>query len=78
MLTRSVGPAVVLSACLLDIFKPFFTPALIGLIVELTNLYASQIMSDRQYTKWEDVTAEEIWAYVRFMNLMGINHLPAL
>ena len=38
---RSVGPAVALSACILEIFKFFFTPALIDLIVEQTNLYAS-------------------------------------
>ena len=35
-------------------------------------------MSDDQYSKWEEVNAEEIWAYMGFMILMGINHLPAL
>ena len=76
--TRSVGPAVALSACVLEIFELFFTPALIYLIVEQTNLYAHQTMSDDQYSKWEEVNAEEIWAYMGFMILMGINHLPAL
>ena len=71
--TRSVGPAVVLSACVLAIFKLFFTPALIDLIVEQTNIYAQQTMSDDQYSKLE-VNAEEIWAYMGFMILMDINH----
>ena len=35
-------------------------------------------MNDAQYTKWENVNAEDIWAYMGFMILMGINHLPAL
>ena len=35
-------------------------------------------MSDDQYANWIDVNEEEIWAYMGFMILMGINHLPAL
>ena len=46
--------------------------------MEQTNLYAQQTMSDDQYSKWEEVNAEEIWAYMGFMIFMGINHLPAL
>ena len=46
--TQNVGSAVVLSACILGIFKLFFTPALIDLIVEQTNLYARQTMSNEQ------------------------------
>ena len=61
---RPVGPAVALSACILEVFKLFFTPALVDLIVEQTNLYACQVMSDDQYAKWVDVDAEEIWAYM--------------
>ena len=74
---RSVGPTVALSACILVIFKLFLTPALIDLIVEQTNLCVSQMSAD-QYAKWEEVTVEEICAYMGFMILMGINHLPAL
>ena len=76
--SRPVGPAVALSACILELFKIFFTPELINLIVEQTNLYASQVMTDDQNAKWVDVNEEEIWAYMGFMILMGINHLPAL
>ena len=74
--TRSVGLAVALSACVLEIFKLFFTSALIDLIVEQTNLYAQQTMSDDQYSKWEEVNAE-IWAYMGFMILNGYQS-PAL
>ena len=35
-------------------------------------------MSESQYAKWVEVNEEEIWAYMGFMILMGINHLPAL
>ena len=46
--------------------------------MEQTNLYANQVMSDEQYAKWVHVNEEEIWAYMGFVILMGINHLPAL
>ena len=76
--TQEVGPKVPISARILDIFKVFFSATLIDFIVTQTNLYASQVMSAAQYAKWTDVTAEEIWAFFRFMILMGINQLPAL
>ena len=44
--SRSIGPAVALSACILELF----VPALIDLIVKQTNLYASQTMNDEQHT----------------------------
>ena len=73
--TESVGP---ISARIIDIFKLFFTTTLVDLVVEQTNLYASQVMDTSRYEKWSKVTADEIWAYFGFMILMGINHLPAL
>ena len=48
------------------------------MIVDQTNLYASQVMDPSQYDKWTKLTAEELWAYFGFMILMGINQLPAL
>ena len=39
LFNRPVVPAVVLSACILEVFKVFFTPVLVQLIVEQTNLY---------------------------------------
>ena len=48
------------------------------MIVDQTNLYASQVMDPSQYDKWTKLTAEELWAYFGFIILMGINQLPAL
>ena len=62
----------------MTIFRLFFTTTLIDLIVDQTNLYASQVMDTAHYEKWTKVTPEEIWAYFGFMILMGINHLPAI
>ena len=76
--TENVGPAVPISAHIVDIFRLFFTTSLIDLIVEQTNLYASQLMETAQYEKWTKVTADEIWAYFGYVILMGINRLPAL
>ena len=45
------------------IFSTFFTVSLIDLIVEQTNLYASQVMDASHYQQWSKVTADEIWAY---------------
>ena len=61
---RCVGPAVMLSASIAEIFELFFTSALVDLIVEQKNLYVSQMMSDGQYAKWEDVNVEEIYAFM--------------
>jgi hypothetical protein len=48
------------------------------MIVDQTNLYASQVMEPSHYDKCTKFTADELWAYFRFMILMGVNQLPAL
>ena len=45
----------------------WYTTTLIHLIVDQTNLYASQVMDISQYEKWSKVTDDEIWAYFGFM-----------
>ena len=54
--TENVGPAVPISACIVDIFRLFFTTSLVDVTVEQTNLYASQVMEIAQYKKWTKVT----------------------
>ena len=49
-----------------------------NLVVDQTNLYASQVMDPVQYDKWTKVTSDEIWMYFGFMILTGINQLFAL
>ena len=65
--TGDVGPTVPISARIVDVFRLFFTTTLVNLIVEQTNLYASQVMDPLQYDKWTKVTEDEIpgvfWVY---------------
>ena len=75
---QPTGPAVSISAVILEVFQMFFTTSLIDLIVEQSNLYASQVMGPEAYVAWEKIVAEEIWAFFGFMILMGINQLSSL
>jgi len=52
--------------------------AIIDYIVDQTNHYARECMSDDSFTKWVPVTDAEIQAYLGFVIIMGINRLPAL
>ena len=54
-----------------------FTPSFIDTVVEHSNLYAKQVMGEKN-TTWEKITREELRAYIGFCILMGISHLPAL
>ena len=45
-------------------------------IVEQTNIYARQVLGDVAEGKWTDVTDADIWAFLGFTLLMGINRLP--
>ena len=46
---QPTGPAVSISAVILEVF---FTTSLIDLIVEQSNLYASQVMGPEAYVAW--------------------------
>ena len=61
-----------------EIFFLFFTPTLLELLVEQTNKYAAECMGLEKYEKWDKVTVDELCAYMGFMLLMGIVHLPSL
>ena len=71
-----VGPCNPIPDSPLDIFKMYFTDFLIDIIVQETNRYASDVLSDR-YSNWQNVTSEEVLAYLGFKILMGINVLPS-
>ena len=78
---QSVGPTSSLQQgiTVLDLFKMFFTTALVASIVEETNRYAYQVLGvDSVPPRWTDVTQIDIWAFLGFALLMGINRLPAL
>ena len=76
--TETCGPKVTLPPSALGLFRLLFTPYLIQLIADNTNLYAEQVLSAENYLKFEKVTSIEIQAYFGFMFLVGINQLPCL
>ena len=55
-----------------------FTTDLQDEIVKQSNLYAKEVMGEEKYSRWTQITREELQAYFGFCILMGINHLPAL
>ena len=75
--TKPAGPKVPIPRSAKEIFL-FFTPTLLELIVEQTNKYAAECMGLEKYGKWNKVTVDELCAYMGFMLLMGIVHLPSL
>ena len=75
--TAPVGPAVPIPASILETFQ-LFTSAMMSMIVEQTNTYAGLVLGESASTKWIEVTEQDIWAFLGFTILMGINVLPAL
>ena len=73
-----VGPTTPLTpdTSVLSLFQMFFTTALMGSIVEQTNAYALLVLGENP--RWTDFNDTDIWAFLRFCILMGINRLPAL
>ena len=73
-----VGPSTPLppDISVLSLFQLFFTIAIMGSIVEQTKAYARLALGEIH--RWTDVTDTDIWKFLRFCVLMGINQLPAL
>ena len=71
-------PTVPLSHTLLGIFHLLFTPVLISMIAEQTNVYAREVLSTDAYERFDQVRPLEIQAYFGFVILMEINQLPCL
>ena len=72
------GPNVVLPLSPIGIFGLFFTSHLLQYIVKQTNQYALECMGIENFGKWTQVTVEELQAYMGFMILMEIVHLPSI
>ena len=73
-----VGPTFDVEGSPKQVFQHFLTAALTSHIVTQTNIYASQVMGEERYQKWEKVTENEIMAYLGFAILMGIVQMPAI
>ena len=72
------GPNVALPGSPTAIFCLFFTSHLLQYIVKQTNQYAFECMGVEAFAKWTQVTVEELQAYMGFMILMRIVHLPSI
>ena len=70
------GPKLTIPGIVKEIFL-FFTTPLLELIVEESNRYAAECMGPEKYDKRTEITVEEVCAYMGFMLLMGIVHLPS-
>ena len=71
------GPKLTIPGIVKEIFL-FFTTPLLELIVEESNRYAAECMGPEKYDKLTKITVEELYAYMGFMLLMGIVHLPSM
>ena len=72
--TSPVGPTKPLPSTVLELFLCFFTRELLQIIVDQTNHYAISCIVDQ----WNDITMEELMAYLGFMILMGLVPLPSI
>ena len=75
---HKVGPEVTVPSSPLGTFFLFFTTSIIQHIVQETNRYAAECMGQEKYETWQKVTADEITAFMGFMILMSIVHLPCI
>ena len=75
---QDVGPTFDVESSPKSVFQHFFTAAIISHITIQTNLYASQVLGEERYQQWEQVTEEELMAYLGFAILMGVVKLPAI
>ena len=74
--SEQAGPQVQLPSDPLGLFSPFFDDTVVDLIAEETNRYAEQTLQGTE-KEWS-TDAAEIRAYMWFMILVGINHLPEI
>ena len=60
-----------------DIFKLFFNDEILHVIVQETNRYARQKLVGEALDKWQDVTLDEVKAFLGVSVVMGLNPLPS-
>ena len=75
--TFPVGPRVPTSRDPLEMFSHFMDDTFLSNIVRETNRYAAQHTSPHMHSTWE-TDLEELKAYLGFMIVMGLNHLPEI
>ena len=75
--TSHIGPTLPIPRSPLHTFL-IFTTTILQWIVDQTNLFALQCMGEEKFEVWQQVSVEEIMAYMGFMILMGIVKLPSI
>lgn len=60
----------------IDVFKMFFNDEILDVVRE-TNRYARQKLEGQALDKWQDVTLNEIKAFLGVCIVMGVNSLPS-
>ena len=76
--TSQVGPTTPVPGSLLGIFQLIFTLEILQHIVDETNKYAFQCLGSPAYVSWNPLTVDELQAFMGFMIMMGLVHLPSL
>jgi len=59
-------------------WKSLNSSDLMEMIVEQSSEYTKQVMGDEKFDQWNKMTVVELKAFLGFLILMAINHLPAL
>ena len=72
------GPKVPISSDPLSMFNLYFTDNVIDLVVQETNRYAQQVLTEKGSDRVWSTNAEEVRAYFGFIILMGIVRLPEI
>jgi hypothetical protein len=67
----SVGPTVPVPEKASEVFDLMFTPSLVDMIVEQSNLYAKQVMGEEKYTSWEKNHRGGAQGVLRFLHTHG-------
>ena len=75
---KTPGPKLTIPHTVKETFFLLFTPMLLELIVEQSNKYTAECIGEEKYAKWNEITVEELCAYMGFMLLMGVVHMPSL
>ena len=63
--SEQTGPTTAIPCLISEVFLLFFSMGIMELIVNQTNLYASQVMGPEKFAAWEQVTVTELKAYFK-------------
>jgi hypothetical protein len=75
--TASSGPTAVIPNTPGEVFSLLFTDELLQRISDESNKYAKECMGADKYSRWSDVSAEELKAYLGLCIMMGVVNLPS-